>query len=321
MKVAFYSAKPYEQSFFDAAASNTDIQFNYIEQPLDTSTVNLSQGYQAVCCFVTDNLDADVLNSLHRNGIRLIALRSTGYDHVDLNKAHELGMTVMNVPGYSPYAVAEFAVGLLLSIVRKIHQAHQLVQANNFLLDSQLGKNLNGMTVGVIGTGNIGSIFCHIMQGFGCHVMAYDPEPNNELSVNYVSLDELFKQSDVIGLHCPLNEATHYIVNSKTIQLMKDGVIIINTGRGPLIDTQALIDGLRSGKVGGAGLDVYENEKGLFFSDHSHSKINDAMFLKLKSYENVLVTGHQAYLTAEALNNIATITMTNLVSDNSNNQL
>lgn len=315
MHIAFYSAKTYEIELFKPLFDHAGIQATFIDERLTADTINKTTGCDAICCFVTDDLNATNLEQLNALGVRLIALRSTGYDHVDLAASKQLGLTVVNVPAYSPYAVAEFAVGLLLTLVRKIHHAHTKVQHNNFLLDTQVGDNLHGKTIGVIGTGNIGSVFCRIMQGFGCTIMAYDPETNMELQrsgVRYVPIETLLRESDVISLHCPLNQATKHLINAQALRTMKPGAIVINTGRGGLIDTQALLDALQHEQIGGAALDVYENEHAIFFQQHNDH--GDPLLKGLQQCDNALITGHQAYLTQQALQNIAAVTIKNCQS-------
>ncbi|MFZ4076592.1 MAG: 2-hydroxyacid dehydrogenase, partial [Legionellaceae bacterium] len=274
-------------------------------------------GYDALCCFVTDCLNQEVLHTLAGYGIRLIALRSAGFDHVDLTAAKLAGITVVRVPKYSPEAVAEFAVTLMLVLNRKILSTYMQGLENNFSLDGLVGFNLYQKTVGIIGTGNIGTAFAKIMHGFGCRLLAVDPEPNDfcrSLGVEYVSLDEALKASDIISLHCPLNDQTLHLIDEKACAKMKKNAMLINTGRGALCDTQALIQALESNHLGYAGLDVYEKEKGLFFKDHQGEPLHDALFLKLRSLPNVLITPHQAFLTQEAVENIVKTTIDNLTA-------
>lgn len=314
MHIAFYSAKPFEVRLFKPLFEAANITATFITERLTSNTVVHANDCDAVCCFVTDDLGPTNIEQLGSFGVKLIALRSTGYDHVDLTACEQHGITVVNVPAYSPYAVAEFAVGLLLSLTRKIHHAHSNIQKNNFSLDSQLGDNLHGKTVGVIGTGNIGAIFCTIMQGFGCSVLGYDPEPSPKLQrqgVRYVSMEILLRESDVISLHCPLNDATRHLINAQALRTMKPGAIVINTGRGGLIDSQALLDALQHQQIAGAALDVYENEHAIFFKDHASSDHGDPLLSALQRCDNCLITGHQAYLTTQALQNIAGITVEN----------
>lgn len=325
MKIVCFSTKSYEQAVFEPMSDALTDEWQFISQRLTHSTVSLAEGALAVCCFVTDVLDAAVLAGLHAKGVRIIALRSAGFDHVDLPAALELGLTVVRVPAYSPEAVAEFAVGMLLSLRRHIFQAFNRVCAHNFSLEGQVGPNLHGHTVGLVGTGKIGLAFARIMRGFGCVLLACDPVQSEEakkMGITYVGQDELFKQAEIISLHCPLNEVTQHLINTSSLALMQEGVTLINTGRGGLVDTKAVIAALGSGKIGALGLDVYEFEAPLFFEDHSSETLEDALFLKLQSFDNVLITGHQAYLTDEALHNIATTTIGNIqayVSGNPSN--
>jgi len=315
MKVAVFSIKPFEKNILEQENSQHHHELVYFEAALNEKTAALAQGFDAVCCFVSDSLNAATLDILHQHNIRLIALRSAGFNHVDLPRAKELGMTVVRVPNYSPYAVAEFAVGLILTLNRKIHRAYQWVREHNFLLTHLLGFDLHGKTVAVIGTGRIGAIFARIMCGFGCKVLAVDPLQNPDclqLGITYVSLKEAFAQADIISLHCPLTVETRHLLNKKSIAQMKPGVMIINTGRGALIDTQAMIEGLKKGIVGYLGLDVYEEEEHLFFRDLSEVVIQDETFLRLQTFPNVVITGHQAFFTKEAVENITKTTLSNI---------
>lgn len=317
MKVAIFSAKDFEKPFIISANQSHQHELVFFETMLNEQTVSLATGFQAVSCFVTDDLSAPILNTLAQNGNRLIALRSAGFNHVDLTAAKKLGITVVRVPAYSPYAVAEFAVGLILTLNRKIHRAFNLVREHNFLLTNLLGFDLHNKTVGVIGTGKIGSIFAKIMHGFGCNILAVDPFPNEAclaLGVKYVTLNELCQQSDIISLHCPLSDTSRHMINEKTIARMKPGVMLINTGRGALIDTKAIIQGLKDKVIGYLGIDVYEEEEHLFFQDLSDSIIQDDLFARLQTFSNVIITGHQAFFTKEALTNIATITLNNITA-------
>lgn len=317
MEIALYSSKTYDQPFFNQAIKGTDYRLRYLTETLHEDTVDLSKGCEAVCCFVTDNLNEAVLTRLKKQGVRFIALRSAGYDHLDLKALHKLKLHAARVPSYSPNAIAEFTVALVLSLARKIPQTIDQVRAHNFALDNLLGINLEGKTVGLIGTGNIGTIFAKIMLGFGCKLLAFDPYPSDEckqLGITYVELNELLQRSDIISLHCPLNEATKHIINQDTLALMKQTVILVNTARGANIDTKAVINALLNNKIGALGIDVYEKEKGLFFGDHSREEITDNDFLELQKFPNVLITGHQAYFTEVALTNIAKITIDNIQS-------
>lgn len=315
MKVAVFSIKPFEKDILEQENAHHGHELVYFETVLNEKTAALAQGFNAVCCFVSDALNTATLNVLHQHHIRLIALRSAGFNHVDLSRAKELGITVVRVPNYSPYAIAEFTVGLILTLNRKIHRAYQWVREHNFLLTHLLGFDLHGKTVAIIGTGRIGMVFAKIMCGFGCKVLAVDPIQNPEclqLGVIYTSLHEAFAEADIISLHCPLTKETHHLLNQTSIAQLKPGVMIINTGRGALIDTEAMIDGLKSGIVGYLGLDVYEEEETLFFRDLSEAVIQDDTFLRLQTFPNVVITGHQAFFTKEAVANITKTTLANI---------
>lgn len=315
MKVAVFSTKPYDRSSLNEANSGQGHDFVYFEARLSAATAPLAQGCEAVCVFVNDELDAAVLDELHRGGIRLVALRCAGFNNVDLEAAERLGMIVARVPAYSPHAVAEHTVALILGLNRKIYRAYNRVREGNFALEGLLGFDLHGRTVGVVGTGQIGIEVARILRGFGCRILAYDILPNPEseaLQVQYVSLDELFTQADILTLHCPLTPATRHLIDAQALSTMKPSVMIINTGRGSLVDTEAVIAGLKSGKIGYLGLDVYEEEADLFFEDHSGHVIHDDVFARLLTFPNVLITGHQAFFTREALQGIASTTLANL---------
>ena len=291
--------------------------FVFMAEALSLITVEKAKGFDGICCFVTDCLQQDIINILASYGIKLIALRSAGFDHVDLITARLAGITVVRVPKYSPEAIAEFAAALILILNREILKSYLQGLDNNFSLDGLVGFNLYKKTVGVIGTGNIGTAFVRIMNGFGCRLLAVDPKPNDicrNLNVHYVSLDYLLKESDIISLHCPLNEQTVHLMDEKAYAKVKQNAMLINTGRGALCDTQALIQSLESGKLGYAGLDVYENEQGLFFKDHLRDPIQDELFLKLRSLPNVIITPHQAFLTQEAIENIVQTTVSNITA-------
>jgi len=313
MRIAVFSTKPYDRRFLDQA-NQTQHELTYFDPQLTAETAPLAAGFEAVCAFVNDKLDAPVLQLLHGNGTRLIALRSAGFNNVDLPEAERLGMTVVRVPAYSPHAVAEHAVALVLSLNRMTFRAYNRVREGNFSLDGLLGFDLYGKTVGVVGTGKIGLIFADIMHGFGCKVLAADPYPSPDAKpfVEYVSLKHLLETADIISLHCPLTPETDHLIDAEAIARMKDGVMVINTGRGRVIDTKAVIDGLKSGKIGRLGLDVYEEEEHLFFQDLSQRVIGDDQFMRLTTFPNVLITGHQAFFTTEALTNIATTTIANI---------
>jgi D-lactate dehydrogenase len=316
MKVAVFSTKPYDRQVLEVANYDHEHDLVFFEVPLNRKTARLATGFSAVCVFVNDQLDAVTLEILAGHGTRLVALRCTGFNNVDLKSAASLGMTVVRVSAYSPYAVAEFAVGLILTLNRKFHKAYNRVREGNFALDGLLGFDLHGRKVGVIGTGKIGLIFAQIMQGFGCQILGYDlyPNPNFEQAgvAKYMTLPEVFAQSDIISLHCPLTPETHHLIDETAIAQMKRGMMLINTSRGGLIDTQAVIDALKSQKIGALGLDVYEQESDLFFEDLSNQIIQDDLFERLLTFPNVMVTGHQAFFTAEALRDIAETTLDNI---------
>ena len=314
MRIAVFSAKPYDGTFFKRANEDQRHTLSFFEARLTEDTAPLATHYDAVCAFVNDCLDASVLQQLRDGGTRLVALRSAGFNHVDLAAADRLDITVVRVPAYSPYAVAEHAVALLLSLNRMTYRAYNRVREGNFSLNGLLGFDLHGKTVGVIGTGQIGLIFADIMHGFGCRIIASDPFPNSQAKpfVEYVSLETLYAQADIISLHCPLTPDTHHLIDADAIAQMKDGVMLINTGRGRVVDTQAVIAGLKSGKIGRLGLDVYEEEEQLFFEDLSQGVIDDDQFMRLTTFHNVLITGHQAFFTSEALTNIAETTLANI---------
>ena len=315
MKVAVFSTKPYDQKFLRAANTPYRHELVFFEPRLTRETSPLATDFPAVCAFVNDQLDAAVLHTLARQGTRLLALRCAGFNHVDLAAAHEVGLTVVRVPAYSPYAVAEHTIALILALNRKIHRAYARVREGNFSLDGLLGFDLHGRTVGIIGTGKIGTGVARILQGFGCDLRAFDlfPHPECEaLGVQYVTLPELFAAADIVTLHCPLTPETQNLISAQALQHMKPGVMLINTSRGALIDTRAVINALKSGKIGALGLDVYEEEADLFFEDLSNQVIHDDVFSRLLTFPNVLITGHQGFFTQEALQNIAETTLANI---------
>ena len=315
MRIAFFSTRRFDREFFDEANQSHGHEIDYFEARLTAATSALAAGSPAVCAFVNDDLHAHVLNALHASGVRLIALRSAGFNHVDVPKALALGMTVARVPAYSPYAVAEHTVAMILSLNRKIHRAHARVREGNFALDGLLGFDMHGRTVGIVGTGKIGTVVARILTGFGCRIVAYDMAINPEctdLGVTYGSLEDLWAQSDIVSLHAPLTSATRHMIDAAAIAQMKRGVMIINTGRGALVDASALIGGLKSGHVGHVGLDVYEEEEHLFFRDLSTQVIQDDVFARLLTFPNVLVTAHQGFFTTEALRAISRTTLTNV---------
>lgn len=315
MKTAFYSTHKFERDFLlQAAGDQHDLVL--LEPTLSLSTAPLAAGCEAVCIFVNDDGSAPVLEKLAAVGVKYIALRSAGFNHVDIQAAHALGMRISRVPEYSPYAVAEHTVALILALNRKLVRAHNRIRDLNFSLDGLTGFDLHGKTVGIIGMGKIGKIVGRIMCGFGCQIMAFDRYPDHEWAkvydATYVSIDELCRESDIISLHAPLTPATEYIINKHSIAKMKKGVMLINTSRGRLINTLDVTEGLKSGQIGYLGLDVYEEERGLFFEDHSSDIVQDDVISRLITFANVLITSHQAFLTDTALKNIAATTMYNL---------
>ena len=313
IKVAFFDAKAYDKPSFDRYGSLQDVRFKYLETKLNEDTVDLARGCDAVCVFVNDTVNAAVIDRLYEYGVRLIALRSAGYNNVDLQAAFGK-IHVVHVPAYSPYAVAEHAIALLLTSVRRIHKAYNRTREFNFSLNGLTGFDFHGKTVGVVGTGKIGRIFIDICRGFGMNVIAYDLFPAKDSGIDYVSLEELLEQSDIISLHCPLTDGTRHMINAEAIGKMKKGVVIVNTSRGALIDAEALLEGIKARKIGAACLDVYEEEADVFFEDRSGHILNDDLLSRLISMPNVIVTSHQAFLTEEALNNIAETTVSNILS-------
>ncbi len=315
IKIAFYDTKPYDEQSFTEANEKYGFDIRFYKGRLNINNVVLTKGVDAVCIFVNDTADAEVIQALEDNGVKLLALRCAGYNNVDL-AATNGRMTVVRVPAYSPYAVAEFTVALMLSLNRRIPRATWRTRDGNFSLHGLLGFDMHGKTAGIIGTGKIAKILIKILKGFGMNVIAYDLYPDynfaRENHFIYASLDELYKASDVISLHCPLTEQTKYLINDYSISKMKDGVMIINTGRGRLIHTNALIEGLKTKKVGYAGLDVYEEESEYFYEDKSDKIIDDDTLARLLSFNNVIVTSHQAFFTKEALANIAHTTLDNI---------
>lgn len=314
MKVAIFSTKPYDREFLsDAKQSQHELTF--FEPRLTRETASLAQNFDAVCVFVHDKLDRETLQILHKGGCRVVALRCAGFNNIDLAAAKELGIGVVRVPAYSPYAVAEHAAGLILMLNRKFHRAYNRVREGNFALEGLLGFDLHGKTVGVVGTGRIGFCFIKIMLGFGCRVLVFDPKPNDELDnlpIETVSMEQLLREADIVSLHCPLMDATHHLMNEQTLNQMKRGAMLVNTSRGALVDASAVIEALKSGQLGALGLDVYEEEEGVFYEDHSGRIIGDDILLRLLGFPNVVVTGHQAFFTREALENIAGTTIHNL---------
>ncbi|EFY97358.1 D-isomer specific 2-hydroxyacid dehydrogenase [Metarhizium robertsii] len=317
MKLALFSAKPYDKKYFDAARAarqQTNIDVTYHEASLNDDTVALAEGADAVCVFVNDSVGSSVIDQLASHGIKAILLRCAGFNNVDLAAAEKHGIAVANVPSYSPEAVAEFAVALIQTLNRNTHRAYNRVREGNFALDGLLGHTLHGKTVGIVGTGKIGIATARIMKGFGCKVIAYDPFPSpvfKEIG-EYKALDVLLPECDIISLHCPLTDSTRHIINEESLGKMKDGVMLVNTSRGGLIDTKSVIKALKNKRLGGLALDVYEGEGSLFYNDHSGEIIHDDVLMRLTTFHNVLVCGHQAFFTVEALTEIADCTFRNI---------
>ncbi|MBL8414630.1 MAG: 2-hydroxyacid dehydrogenase [Propionivibrio sp.] len=312
MKIAVFSAKRYDREFLSAANVSAGHQLRFFDAPLDLESVALASGHDAICIFVNDIADAAVIEALAGGGTRLVALRCTGFNNVDMQAAAQFGIKVVRVITYSPYSVAEHALALLQAINRKIHRAYNRTRDSNFSLDGLMGFDLHGKTVAVVGTGKIGRVFARIMLGFGCQVLGYDKYPSPEfeaLGARYVAPEEIGAKADIISLHCPLTPETHYIINKDTLARTKRGALLINTSRGGLIDTEAAIEALKSGQLGGLALDVYEQEADLFFRDLSSTVVSDDMFQRLLSFPNVIVTGHQAFFTEEAITTICETTI------------
>jgi D-lactate dehydrogenase len=313
--VAFFDTKSYDRESFTAAADPA-LDVRFLEFRLAAANAAIAEGARAVCCFVNDRLDRAALTRLHHTGVRHVALRCAGFNNVDLAAAKELGLVVTRVPAYSPHAVAEHTIALLLTLNRKIHRAHNRVREQNFSLAGLVGFDLHGRTAGIVGTGKIGKLTAEILRGFGMRVLAFDPFPDApwaaQHKISYVPKIELFAQSDVVSLHSPLTPDTHHLVNEPTLAAMKRGAYLVNTSRGKLIDTAALIEALKSGRIGGVALDVYEEEEGVFFEDHSDHVLEDDELARLLTFPNVLITAHQAFLTREALSEIARVTTENL---------
>jgi D-lactate dehydrogenase len=315
MKIAFFSTQTYDKTFFDKYNVGLGFTIEYYETALNEKTVNLLGEVDAICTFVNDQISRPVLQHVAQKGIGILALRCAGFNQVDLAAAKEFNVKIVRVPAYSPHAVAEHAVAMMMTLNRKTHKAYNRVREQNFSLNGLLGFDLYGKTVGVVGTGNIGQVVCTIMLGFGCKVLAYDIEPDAQLQaagVTYVPLATLFSQSDILSLHCPLNEHTRYLINDQSVQQLKKGVMLINTSRGALIDTRSVIQGLKSATIGALGIDVYEQEEKLFFRDLSEKIIKDDIISRLSSFPNVLITAHQGFFTQEALTQIAITTLSNL---------
>lgn len=318
IKIAFFDTKPYDRDAFEKAIAKSgrkDLEFHYYETKLHEDTVELAKGFDGVCVFVNDTVNGAVVERLHALGVKIIALRCAGFNNVD-RKAADGKLRIVRVPAYSPYAVAEHTMALLLTSIRRIHKAYIRTKDFNFSLAGLTGFDLHGRTVGVIGTGRIGRVFVDICRGFGMNVLAYDKYPAENFEregVKYVTLDEIFERSDVISLHCPLTEDSYHIIDEKAIEKCKRGVVILNTSRGALVDAEALLNGIKARKVGAACLDVYEEEGELFFEDYSGHIVDDDVLARLISMPNVLVTSHQAFLTEDALSNIAETTVNNVI--------
>lgn len=315
--VTVFSTRGYDREFLDRAnaAARHSHSLRYVEAGLSEQTVTLAAGADAICAFVNDQLDRNVLLALKSQGTKLIALRSAGFNHVDLEAAGTLGIAVARVPSYSPEAIAEHTVALILSLNRRLHRAYARVREGNFALDGLLGFNLGMRTIGIVGTGRIGTVVARILKGFGCELLASDPAPDGELmhsGVEYVSFPDLMKRSDIITIHCPLTPQTHHLIDARSLELIKHGAMLINTSRGGVVDTRAVIAGLKSGRIGALGLDVYEEEGDLFFRDLSETMLQDDVFARLLTFPNVLVTGHQGFFTREALTAIAETTIENI---------
>lgn len=318
IKVAFFDAKEYDIDSFNKANRNEQFDIRFFETRLTEDTVKLADGYDVVCVFVNDSVSKNVIDGLVKDGVKLIALRCAGYNNVDIEYAFGK-IHVVRVPAYSPYAVAEHAMALLLTSIRRIHKAYNRTKEFNFSLSGLTGFDLHGKTVGVVGTGKIGRIFIDICRGFGMNIIAYDKYPAKDSGIDYVELNELLEKSDIISLHCPLTDENRHMINAESIGIMKKGVVLINTSRGALIDSNALVDGIKARKVGAACLDVYEEESNVFFHDYSGHIVDDDTLARLISMPNVIVTSHQAFLTNEALDNIADTTLSNIDEYFSNN--
>lgn len=315
MRALFFSSQSYDQDSFTAAPEVPGLELHFQPTRLTEDTATLAAGHEVICAFINDDLSAPVLKHLAAGGTRLIALRSAGYNHVDLPAAKRLGLTVVRVPAYSPHAVAEHAVALILALDRRLHRAYNRTREGDFSLHGLTGFDLHGKTVGIVGTGQIGVAFARIMAGFGCELLAYDPYPNPEmeaLGARYLPLEQLLRQSRIISLHCPLTPQTRHLINIQSLADLQPGTMLINTGRGALVDTPALIEALKSGQLGYLGLDVYEEEAQIFFEDRSDQPLQDDVLARLLTFPNVIVTAHQAFLTREALAAIAGTTLDNI---------
>ncbi|MEZ8061338.1 MULTISPECIES: 2-hydroxyacid dehydrogenase [Vibrio] len=328
LNIAFFSSKSYDEKSFNLAKGELNAEFHFHDFRLTSTTAKMAHDNEVVCAFVNDDLSRDVLKVLAQGGTRLIAMRCAGFDKVDLDAAKEFGLQVVRVPAYSPESVAEHTVGMMMCLNRKLHKAYQRTRDANFSLEGLVGFNFHGKTVGVIGSGKIGLATMRILKGLGMNILCYDPYPNPlavELGAKYVELDELYQESDVISLHCPMSKENYHLLDATAFEKMKDGVMIVNTSRGELLDSTAAIEALKQSKIGALGLDVYDNEKELFFQDKSNDVIVDDVFRRLSACHNVLFTGHQAFLTKDALFNIANTTLTSVdaffVGNTSGNEL
>ncbi|WP_297794386.1 2-hydroxyacid dehydrogenase [uncultured Eudoraea sp.] len=324
MKIAVFSTKSYDQEYFEKYNQEYNFEFSFFETSLNFDTARLTDGFNVVCVFVNDIVDPETLRILSNNGVGLIALRCAGYNNVNIESANKYNIKVVRVPAYSPEAVAEHAIALILTLNRKTHKAYNRIREGNFSLKNLIGFNLQNKTVGVIGTGQIGATFCKLIKGFGSKIVAFDIHKNTallDLGVEYMDINEVFKKADIISLHCPLNEHTKHIINKDSISKMKDGVMIINTSRGALIKTGDVIEGLINKKIGYLGIDVYEQEENLFFEDLSERIIEDEFILRLMSFPNVLITSHQAFFTQEAMVEITTTTLNNIKAFEKNEEL
>ncbi|MEZ8883837.1 MULTISPECIES: 2-hydroxyacid dehydrogenase [Vibrio] len=315
LNIAFFSSKSYDEKSFELAKGELNAEFHFHDFRLTTTTAKMAHDNEVVCAFVNDDLSRDALEILAQGGTKLIAMRCAGFDKVDLDAAKEFGLQVVRVPAYSPESVAEHTVGMMMCLNRKLHKAYQRTRDANFSLEGLVGFNFHGKTVGVIGSGKIGLATMRILKGLGMNILCYDPYPNPlavELGAKYVELDELYQESDVISLHCPMSKENYHLLDATAFEKMKDGVMIVNTSRGELLDSTAAIEALKQSKIGALGLDVYDNEKELFFQDKSNDVIVDDVFRRLSACHNVLFTGHQAFLTKDALFNIANTTLTSV---------
>ena len=311
MKIAFYSTKPYDRIYFEPMSREYDIEIHFFELPCNEETIPLANGYDALCVFVNDYINKNMIKQLADMGVKAILLRCAGYNNVDVKAASKCGIPVLRVPSYSPQAVAEFAMALLLTVNRHTHRAYTRTRDFNMNINGFMGMDLYGKTAGVVGTGRIGQAMIKILSGFGMKILAFDPYPNPALDVEYTSIEDLFKRSDVITLHCPLTSETKHIVQAKTIEMMKNDVYLINTSRGDLIRTEDLIDGLLKKKFAGVGLDVYDEEGGVFYEDRSNDIIEDENLARLATFPNVLITSHMGFFTKEAVKAIAEVTLKN----------